>query len=201
MYIHDTGWSKVTVTSNFSLVSLKITTNGKTQPFLESLYATILIFQCLSRVRWKSFAFQDCAWIVILLHTERTENPHTPKTHSSASNFCKYPSDIPQISLRHPQTSPRQAYGISSEHKTLTDANRHRQTLTGAFGVCLAVSIGVCCCPFACRVPWRCLWDVCEMSCGFLGVSGGIWVVFMEIWGARMYLVGIWVLRPCSMEL
>ena len=31
-----TGWSKATVTSNFSLASLKITKNGITQPFLEA---------------------------------------------------------------------------------------------------------------------------------------------------------------------
>ena len=39
-----TGWSKETVTSNFSLTDLKITKNGVTQSFLESLYPTILIF-------------------------------------------------------------------------------------------------------------------------------------------------------------
>ena len=148
----------------------------------------------------KSFAFQDCAWIVILLHTERTENPHTPKTHSSASNFCKYPSDIPQISLRHPQTSPRQAYGISSEHKTLTDANRHRQTPKDNARCCLSMSGSV---------PWHLLSSV-GMSCSLetsgvvWGVSGGclgdIWVVFMEIGGAWMCLGGIWVLSPFSME-
>ena len=103
----------------------------------------------------KSFAFQDCAWIVILLHTERTENPHTPKTHSSASNFCKYPSDIPQISLRHTQTSQRQAHGISREHKTLTDANRHRQTPKDTARCCLSMSG---------RVPWHLL-SSAGMSC------------------------------------
>ena len=37
----DTGCSKKTVTSNFSLTDLKITKNGVTQSFLESLYPTI----------------------------------------------------------------------------------------------------------------------------------------------------------------
>ena len=36
-----TGRSKKTVTSNFSLTDLKITKNGVTQSFLESLYPTI----------------------------------------------------------------------------------------------------------------------------------------------------------------
>ena len=45
--IDDTGWSKATVTSNFSLASLKITKNGITQPFLCSLYAAVLVFWCL----------------------------------------------------------------------------------------------------------------------------------------------------------
>ena len=39
-----TGWSKETVTINFSLANLKITKNGITQSFLESLYAAVLVF-------------------------------------------------------------------------------------------------------------------------------------------------------------
>ena len=39
-----TGCSRKTVTSNISLTDLKITKNGVTQSFLESLYPTILIF-------------------------------------------------------------------------------------------------------------------------------------------------------------
>ena len=37
----NTGWSRKTETSNFSLTDLKITKNGVTQSFLESLYPTI----------------------------------------------------------------------------------------------------------------------------------------------------------------
>ena len=48
-----TGWSKATVTNKFSLANLKIPKNGLTQSFLESLYAAVLVFWCLSMVRWK----------------------------------------------------------------------------------------------------------------------------------------------------
>ena len=116
---------------------------------------------------------------MILLHTDRTENPHTPKTHSSASNFCKYPSDIPQISLRHLQTSPRQAHGISREHKTLTEANRHRQTPKDTARCCLSMSGSV---------PWHLLSSV-GMSCSLEtpgGCLGGVWRV------SGRYLSGIY---------
>ena len=51
-----TGWSKKTVNCDFFVTGVKITKNSKTQPFLESLYATILIFQCLSMVRWQKLS-------------------------------------------------------------------------------------------------------------------------------------------------
>ena len=52
---------------------------------------------------------------------------------------------------------------------------------------CLLVSVGVLCC--------------LEMSRGVpLGVSGGIWVVFKQIWGARMCLGVIWVSSPFWIE-
>ena len=54
----DTGCSQKTVTSNLSLTDLKITKNGVTQSFLESLYPTIYgddfyFFQKKFFDRWK----------------------------------------------------------------------------------------------------------------------------------------------------
>ena len=45
---------------------------------------------------------QGCAKIVFSLHTARIENPYTPQTYSSASNFDEYHSDTP----RHPPNIP-----------------------------------------------------------------------------------------------
>ena len=49
----DTGWSKETVTYNFSLTDLKIKKNGQNQWFLASLHREVLIFWCLKRFRLK----------------------------------------------------------------------------------------------------------------------------------------------------
>ena len=70
------------------------------------------------------------------LHTGRTENPHTPQTHPSASNFYEYHSDILQ-------TPPRQPRGISKEHNIPTDTNRHHQTPQDTERCCLSMS-GIC---------------------------------------------------------
>ena len=97
--VRATGWSKATVTSNFSLASLKITKNGITQPFLESLYATILIFECLSMVRWQNLCLSGlCLNSVFALYCKDWEPTYPPST-SERLQFL-------WISLRHPQTSP-----------------------------------------------------------------------------------------------
>ena len=148
----------------------------------------------------KIWSFPGCAKIVLRLHTARTEKPDTPKTHPSAFHFQNYHLDTPRCPSHHPPE-------ISWEYKTPIDNNRrqqtkrdsfrHPKTLTGAVWVCLAMSVGVCCLLLASCANWRylggCLGDV-------WWVSGGIWVVFMEIGGAWMCLGGIWLLSPCSME-
>ena len=146
----------------------------------------------------KSFAFQDCAWIVILLHTERTENPHTPQAHPSASNFHKYHSDISQTPPRHPPDIPQTPPDVSREHDMPTDDNRcqgtdarHTQTAPVCVLKCLSVSVCVCWCLLVCCVPWRCHGVIWGMSGGCLK---DIWLVFIEIGGALMCLGGMWVL-------
>ena len=137
----------------------------------------------------KSCAFLCCAKMVFWLHTTRTENPDTPWTHPRASDFHDYHSDTP----RHPPDIPQTSPGNTTCQQSPTDTARHPKTLTGAVWVCLAVSIGVCCCLFACRVPWRCLWDVCGMSAGCLG---GVWGYLRDIHRKQRYLDvfgGIWV--------
>ena len=114
----------------------------------------------------------------------RTENPVTPQTHL-----------IPWIPLRHPQDTPQTPPDISREVKMSTDNNMTQQTpsnilrqhLIVSEGVweCLFVSVGFCFRLLTSWVPWRCL-GVSEGCSG--GVSMGIWVVFMEIYSARMCL-------------
>ena len=127
-----------------------------------------------------------------------------PQNTSERLPFPKLPLRYPQMPLTSPPRHPKE---ISWEHKTPIDNNRrqqtqrdsfrHPKTLTGAVWVCLAMSVGVCCLLLASCANWRylggCLGDV-------WWVSGGIWVVFMEIGGAWMCLGGIWLLSPCSME-
>ena len=67
-----------------------------------------------------------------------------------------------------------------------------KQHLSVSWGVwrCLCVSVGVC---------WYVVFlgDATGLSGGCLG---GVWVIFIEIGGARMCLGGMWVLSPYSME-
>ena len=109
------------------------------------------------------------------------------------SDTPRYPTDIPQTSHRHLQTSPRN----TTCQQMTSDANRYRQTCSSSTCQCLAVSGGVCWRLFACHVPWRGLGSVWGMSGG---VSGGIWVSLMEFVGAWMCLGGNWDLIPCSIE-
>ena len=62
-----------------------------------------------------------------------------------------------------------------------TKAARHTQTAPVSVFGCLLSSV----------VPWTCLGGIWRMPGG---CPGDIWVVFIEIGGARMCLVGIWVL-------
>ena len=102
----STGWSKATVTSNFSLARLKITKNGITQPFLESLYAAILIFQCLSMVRWQKLCLSKLCLNIVFAPYCKDWEPTYPPNASESLQFLwiplRYPSDTPQTSPRHP---------------------------------------------------------------------------------------------------
>ena len=134
--------------------------------------------------------------MVFWLHSARTGSPYFPQTHPSASDFHEYHSYTP----RHPQISHRHPPDISREQDMQTDHNRRqwtppdilKQHLSVFWGVwqCLLVSVGMLC---SLEIAGGCLWDV-------WWVFGGIWVVIMEVWGARMCLEGIWASSPCSKE-
>ena len=121
-------------------------------------------------------------WIPLRYHPDTPRYPQTPPTH-------------PRDTL---QTSPLQrTQHANRQQQTPIDTARHTQTAPVSVLGCLAVSVRVC---WQFVLPgdvWGvfgvCLW-------GVWGVSGGIWVVFMEIIGAWMCLGGNWVLSPCSME-
>ena len=129
----------------------------------------------------KNCAFQGCALIVLSLHTVGTENPYTPQLHPSGSNFHEHYSDIPQTPPRHPQTSS----GNMTCQQVTTDTKGLCQTYSNSTCHCLGVSVGVC---------WRLLAYCVHCRCHGVvwGMSGGclrdIWVVFIEIGGARMCL-------------
>ena len=129
--------------------------------------------------------FQVCAIVVLQLHTARKEDPITPQTHLGAS-----------ISLNTTQIPPKYPPDISREVKMSTDnimpqtdTSRHTQTAPDSVRGCLGVSLYVC---------WRLFSSVdflssLEMSGGEWGMSGGggggymgIWVIFMEIYGAQI---------------
>ena len=133
----------------------------------------------------KNRSFQDFAKIVLWLSTAGNENPDTPKTHSSASNFHKYHSDTPRQPPDTPKTPPRHI-------QRTQDANRHKQTppetpiycqvLFEYVCWCLLASVGICCCLLASCVLWICLG-------GVLGVSGGC---LGDIWGYLSDIYGNW---------
>ena len=134
--------------------------------------------------------------------------------------YCKdwepvYPPNIfkrlqfPWIPLRYPQTSPKHPPDISRELKISTDNNRQQQTTTDDNRHLQTPSdTDRCCLRKSGSVSWH-LWSVgipCSPGIsggclgGVWGVSGGIWVVFMDIGDARMRLGGICLLSCCSME-
>ena len=109
------------------------------------------------------------------LHTVRTENPHTPQPHPSASKFHKYHSDIPQTPSRHPTDIPQTPPDISRDHDMPTDAEGLCQTYSNNSCQCLGVSGGVCFCLLASvgmlcylEMPWGCLGDVWGVSEGYM---------------------------------
>ena len=160
-----TGWSKATVTSNFSLTSLKITKNGKT-PFLERLYATILIFECLSIVRRQKLCLSGlCLNSVFAPYCKDWEPTYPPNT-SERLQFLwiplRYPSDTPQTTPWHLQGTQH----TNRHQQTPPDTPWHRKVL---FEYVWNLSLGICCCLLAWHVPWRRL----GVSGGCLGVSGG----------------------------
>ena len=117
----------------------------------------------------KRHTFHDFAKLVFCLHTAGTENPDTPQTHPSASNFHEYQSEHPQTPPRHPPDTPQTAPGNTTCQQRTTDANRHHQTYSNSTSQCLWVSGSV----------WQCLlasvgvcWHVMFPE-DALGVSGG----------------------------
>ena len=130
-------------------------------------FAAVFVFWCLTMVRWKKVVpFRAVPkWCFgSIPQGPRTQIP--PKhIHTCPISMIttQIPLDIPQTPSDIPQTYP----GNTTCQQSPTDTARHPNTLTGAVWVCLAGSIGVCCCLFACRVSVGCL----EVSVGCLGVS------------------------------
>ena len=80
----------------------------------------------------KSWAFQGFAKIVLWLCTARTDNPDTPQTHLSASDFHKYHSDTirhPQYTSQTPPRHLRRTQGASRHQQTQADSPGHPKTL------------------------------------------------------------------------
>ena len=157
-----TGWSKATVTNVFSLANLKTQKSGVTQSFLESWFAAVLVFWCLSMVRWKKLCLlgrcQNGVLAPYCIDWEPRYPPNTPKRLR-----------FPWIRLRHRQTPFRHSTDIphaspekTTCRKTATDANWHHQTYSSSTCQCLAVSVGVC---------WHVVFtgDVLGVSLGCLG--------------------------------
>ena len=115
--------------------------------------------------------------IVLWRRTARTDNPDTPQTHLTASDFHKYHSDT----IRHPQytsqTPPRhlrrtKAPADTNRHKqTPADANRHIQKAAGSVLGCPRLSVCVCWFLLASCVLWSCLGGIWGVYGGCLMVS------------------------------
>ena len=96
--------------------------------------------------------------------------PRYPPNTSKRLRIPWLPLRYPKTPPRHPKGTPQISPGNTTFQQTPTDTARHPKTLRGAVWVCLAVSIGVCCCLFACPVQWRCLGGVCGISGGCPGI-------------------------------
>ena len=128
-----TGWSKATVTNNFSLENLKTPKNGLTQAFICGGFG--IFMSQYSKVK-KSCAFSRCAKMVFWLHTARTENPDTHQTHPThpiSMNITQTPPDTHQ-------TSPGSR---RCQQQTPPDTNRQPQTPKDTDKCCLSTSGGV----------------------------------------------------------
>ena len=143
-----TGWYSTTVFYNFFLTDIKKLINCKTQPFSSSLYIDILIFWCLSMVRWtKSCIAQHCQNIVIslskLISTGLSTQTHL-WTYLGTTFIPKYHFDTPKHHSRHPHM-----FKTDYRHQhTPTDTNRH------CVWGCLVLSWGVLCCLGVSCVVW-----------------------------------------------
>ena len=115
---------------------------------------------------------QGCAKIVFSLYTARIENPYTPQTYSSASNFHEYHSDTPRHPSDSSQTPPRYPLGTwnaNRQQQMPRNTARLSQTAPVSFLGSLAVSVGVCWHLLACHVPQRCCGVIRRMFGGCLG--------------------------------
>ena len=133
----------------------------------------------------------------------RDWEPRYPRTHPSAFDFHEYHSDTPRYPPDIPQTPTRHLQGAGEANRRqqkTSDTNRQPQTPEDTDKCCLSTSGGVC----SRLLSFVGISCSLEMSGGCLGdvwwLSGGVWVIFMEIGGTRMCLGGIFVLSPCSME-
>ena len=109
--------------------------------------------------------------IVLWRRTARTDNPDTPQTHLTASDFHKYHSDTirhPQYTSQTPPRHLRRTQGASRHQQTQTDASRRQQTYSKSSWQCLGLSEAVCLCLLV-SVGGLCS---LELSWGYLG---GVW--------------------------
>ena len=154
----------------------------------------------------KNRSFQDCAKIVLWLSTAGIENPGTPKTHSSASNFHKYHPDTPrhlQATPRNPQDTPKAYPENTRRQQTPIDTNRQPQKPQSTARCCVNMSVGVCWLLLASAVVYWCLvfsghvsgvsWGCLGVVWGYLSDIYGNWRRWNVFWG---YLGSI----PCSTE-
>ena len=160
----------------------------------------------------KSHTLQGFAIFLFWLHTARTENPETPLTHLSASNFHEYYSQHSQTPPIHHPDTPQTASGNTTCQQTTTDANRHNQTCSNSTFQCLAVSGSVWRCLFASvGVCWHvmfpgaiwgvsggCLggfWECSERQSWkleALGCVGCIWALRLSVWSQNTNLAKSW---------
>ena len=92
-----TGWSRATVFFNIFLTGTKKQKNYITQWFLSTLYIDILIFWCLSMVRWKKLCFSGLCQSSVTAPYCKDGEPRYPPNTSERLQFSWIP-------LRYPQT-------------------------------------------------------------------------------------------------
>ena len=111
-FLH-TGCSKKTVTSNFSLTDLKITKNGVTQSFLESLYPTIYASSTCFMFKWPKMAQNGPKWPKVAQNGPNS--PEWPKMAQSGWNGPKWPK-VAQDDPNGPEWPKWQAPDISARN-------------------------------------------------------------------------------------